>query len=134
MPLHLNRTATAMTLVVQLFGATSVSAASDLQALWRLDQIDGTPVAAMVTLDLTEQGRIAGQGPCNRYSGENQAALPALRVAALISTKMACPDLTLETVYFTALTAATAATLGKDDLLVVTGDGAGSLIFVRTPE
>lgn len=114
--------------------AQSGAAMSDMASVWRLTLIDGAEVAAEVTLDLTEEGRIAGQGPCNRYSGPNQSALPELRIGPMISTRMACPEMALEAAYFSALSAVTGAVLGKDDLLVLTADDGRSLVFRRAPE
>ncbi len=119
---------------LSLLPASGALAMSDLQGIWRLAAIDGAEVTVTVTLDLTEPGRIAGQGPCNRYSGPNGASLPDLRIGPVISTKMACPDMALEGTYFSALSGATRATLGKDDLLVLSGDGGTDLIFRRQTE
>lgn len=121
-------------LCLPLLPASPAFAQSDLAAVWRLTLIDGAGVTAEVTLDLTEEGRIAGQGPCNRYSGPNQSALPDLRIGPMISTRMACPDMTLEAAYFSALSAVTGAVLGKDDLLLLTADDGRSLIFRRAPQ
>jgi heat shock protein HslJ len=121
----------AIGLCLWLLPASGALAMSDLEGVWRLTAIGGAEVAATVTLDLTEAGRISGQGPCNRYSGPNGASLPDLRIGPMISTRMACPEMALEGDYFSALSGVTRATLGKDDLLVLSGDGAADLTFRR---
>ena len=97
--------------------------------LWRLDSLNGQPVAAEVTLDLSQADRVAGQGPCNRYFGERVALAPAFAVGALGATKMACPELALEADYFAALSAVTQVE-ESESRLVLAGPGV-ELVFMR---
>lgn len=119
--------------VVAVMAATTARADSDLADIWRLAAIDGLSFAGRATLDLTEDGRISGQAPCNRYFGANQSTLPAFNPGALASTKMACPDLALEDAFLDALSAMTSATLGKDDILMLSGAGGRTMAFSRDP-
>ena len=68
-----------------------------------LTEIIGQAVIGDVTIDFSEEGRVSGQGPCNRYFAEQLAPLPWFELGPIGSTKMACPHLEFETQYFTAL-------------------------------
>lgn len=88
---------------------------------WNLVEIDGTAATAQTTLRL-EDGRVVGQGPCNRYFGDLTGDLPGFHVENLGSTKMACADLGLEAAYFQTLTAVDHAEM-QDGKLTLTGGG-----------
>ena len=72
---------------------------------------------------------VAGQGPCNRYSGERVGLAPAFAVDALGATKMACPELALEADYLAALSAVTQVE-ESESRLVLAGPGV-ELVFLR---
>lgn len=48
-------------------------------------------------------GRVVGSGGCNRLSGRYEAARSLLRFDDLVSTRMACPDMSTENAFFDAL-------------------------------
>jgi heat shock protein HslJ len=48
-------------------------------------------------------GMLSGQGPCNQYSASYTLDGSTLTVGPITSTRMACPDLDLETTYLAAL-------------------------------
>ncbi|MGV6811145.1 MAG: META domain-containing protein, partial [Brevirhabdus sp.] len=77
--------------------------------VWTLQELDGTPFPHRATLSFPEEGKIAGQAPCNRYFGAQTAPYPWFKVDGVGSTKMACPALDQEQVFFTALSAMTLA-------------------------
>ena len=87
---------------------------------WTLLAIDGKKVTASATLTLAEDGKIAGQAPCNRYFTANTATLPALTLDAIGATRMACEALADEAAYFSALQAMTEAKV-HDGHLILTG-------------
>ena len=97
---------------------------------WRLVEINGAPAAAEVTATLTEDGRVVGQAPCNRFTAPYTGRWPDLTFAPAASTRMACPDLAAETAFFAALGAVNHAAIG-DAGLVLSGPGGVSLRFVR---
>lgn len=77
---------------------------------WQLTAIDGEPLdptafpQGLPTLDLAgEQGRVSGLAGCNRYSGPVTVQPSQLIFGALISTKMACPNLETENRFLGAL-------------------------------
>ena len=84
----------------------------------------GKPVSAHVTISFPEQGQITGQAPCNRYFAAQEAPLPWFKTGPIASTKMACPDLEIESLYFQTLSRVTLAEVQGDDLILSDGDGA----------
>lgn len=71
----------------------------------------GMDGAAVPLRDVTlrvEEKRISGKGPCNGYSAQNQAELPAVALAPIVSTKAACKNMQLENRFLSVLQSATA--------------------------
>lgn len=97
---------------------------------WTLLAIDGKKVTATATLTLAEDGKIAGQAPCNRYFTANTATLPALALEAIGATRMACEALDAETAYFSALGAMTEAQV-HDGHLILTGPDGRTMEYYR---
>lgn len=98
---------------------------------WMLVAIDGKPAAARATIEVIEPGRIAGQGPCNRWFAGQTGALPDFRAEAIGATKMACPDMAAEAAFFEALQAMTRAEITGPVTLMLTGPEGRSMEFVR---
>lgn len=98
---------------------------------WHLRAIDGTDVEMPATLTVDATGTISGRAPCNRYTGQNQAKLPEMKVPAFASTKMACDRLDDEQVFFAALSAMTRLEARADGTLVLTGPDGRSMTFAR---
>ena len=90
---------------------------------WQLIALEGQPVTWTASLALTADGKVSGQAPCNRYFGTNGATLPDLSLGALGATKMACPDLAAEAVFFEALGAMTRAELDQGHLFLIGPEG-----------
>jgi heat shock protein HslJ len=103
--------------------------------LWRAQEITGAPVPAdaRVTLSLYGDGRAVGRAGCNNYTTKYKRDGAAISFSPVISTRMACaPDLmALEQSYLGALGAATRLERRPDGVLVLTGDGAGAILFRR---
>lgn len=97
---------------------------------WRLVEMNGAPAGGGVTATLTEDGRVTGQAPCNRFTAPYSGRWPDLTFAPAAATRMACPELAAETAFFAALGAVTHAAIG-DDGLTLTGPGGVALRFVR---
>lgn len=98
---------------------------------WELLAVDGQVTDMPATLTVDAEGRIAGKAPCNRYSGQNQASLPELKLGGVAATKMACDRLADEQVFFAALAAMTRMERVDDRTLVLTGPDGRSMEFAR---
>jgi len=76
---------------------------------WKLVELNGRPVPALQRephlILKAEDGRVNGFGGCNGFMGtyELDEATARIRFGQLASTKMACPDLALETAFHEAL-------------------------------
>ena len=83
--------------------------------VWRLEQLNGEPVASSGDLQRDPQvqfdgrtGRVSGSGGCNRVSGTFVRSGSTLKLSQLASTRMACTDPALtanENQFFAALQA-----------------------------
>lgn len=54
--------------------------------------IDGNPAPEGTTMQIGEDHRVSGKGPCNRYGGQFTEANGALAILAVSQTRMACSD------------------------------------------
>lgn len=71
--------------------------------VWELRELDGTAFTAQATLTFPEPGKIAGQAPCNSYSGKMDAPYPWFDAEQMAVTRRACPELADETTFLAAL-------------------------------
>ncbi len=101
----------------------TVSGQTDTTDVWVLTELGNSPVTPRITLEFPEQGRITGQGPCNKYSGSQTVPMPWFEVKGLAATKMACPDLKLETRYFDLLQEMATAEVAGNTLILQSDDG-----------
>jgi len=88
--------------------------------------LDGTTVDAVF-----EDGRVSGQGPCNRYFADVTVESAALTIGPVGATKMSCGagiD-TAERAYFGALGWTEAHTIVGSTLMLLDGDGSELLTF-----
>lgn len=99
---------------------------------WSLSRLDGAEFGARTTLRLDGAGRLAGQGPCNRYFGTVRGTLPEFRAGAIGSTRMACTDMAAEAQVFIALQAVERAEI-IEGRLHLTGGG-HEMVFSRLPD
>lgn len=106
----------------------TVSGHGGAAATWVLRSIDGTPFAARATLTFPEEGTVAGEAPCNRYSGQQTVPYPWFSAARITSTKRACPDLDAETRYLRALGEMTLAEIAGDTL-ILSNDAGREMVF-----
>jgi heat shock protein HslJ len=72
--------------------ATPEEAATLVGPVWLAEQVAGAalPTEPQITLQFGADGRAAGKGGCNQYSGPYQAAGNGISFGAMVSTKMAC--------------------------------------------
>ena len=97
-------------------------------AVWVLHSIDSTPFEARATLTFPEEGVIAGEAPCNRYSAQQTVPYPWFSTERIISTKRACPDLEAENHYLRALSEMTLVETAGDTLLL-SNDAGREMVF-----
>lgn len=102
--------------------------ASLLGSRWVVLSADGRELAAArgeVDIHFPEPGRIAGQGPCNRYMGSYDEPDGGFRVGQAASTMMACEEEAMddEQAFLALLGEVERAWIDGDRLQLVTGDG-----------
>jgi heat shock protein HslJ len=109
--------------------AAPITSADMAQMDWILSLVDDKPALYSATLNLSEPGKLRGEGPCNRYFGsvirEGRMFAPGM----FSYTKMACEHITAETAFFQAMQGITTAQEGAGTL-VLSGSGT-ELHFVR---
>ncbi|MBO9413720.1 MULTISPECIES: META domain-containing protein [unclassified Ruegeria] len=101
----------------------TVAAYGAADRTWALQEIDGQPYEASALLRFTEDGKIAGNAPCNSYSGTLSAPYPWFEVTGLTATRAACAGLEAEGYYFAALIAMTQSEVAGDVLILRNEDG-----------
>lgn len=110
----------------------SISGYTDTDATWTLVELDGKPFTAHATIEFPSKGEVAGQAPCNTYSGTQTVPLPWFKLGPIISTEMACADLATEQQFFAALSEMTLAeTLGNT--MILTSDDGREMVFTSAP-
>lgn len=70
---------------------------------YELIAVEGVAVSGTPTLRIAADGAVSGQGPCNLFTGRNNATLPALDLGALATTRRACLQEGGEHAFFQAL-------------------------------
>jgi len=103
---------------------------------WRLVDLAGTPIVpdSKPTLAFPDVGRVAGNGSCNRFTGNVSVEGDIIKVGALASTRMACMDNNIsqqEDAYLKALQAATHFSYQYPYLLIYTEGFEQPLRFTR---
>lgn len=90
--------------------AAKGAAASLADTRWRLTALGGEPVEApggkgtVPFIQFLPGGEMSGFGGCNRFTGEFEREGGHLSIGAIVSTKMACPDIgDLEQRFFSTL-------------------------------
>jgi len=108
-----------LALALILFGQ---SALADEAALWVLSTVDGAAVDYTATLDLSQQGRLTGQAPCNRYFADAVVEGETLTLGPIGATRMACLQIKGEADYFATLSLMDSLTQ-TDETLTLRGGG-----------
>jgi len=107
----------------------TITAFSAVDGPYVLMSLDAEPLGSgTATLDVSQAGRVSGKGPCNSYSAEQKAVYPWFELGPIMSTRMACPDLDSETVYFKALSEMTLAET-QDGVLVLYNTDGREMVF-----
>lgn len=110
-----------------------LSGYADRAAIYVLTEMDGAPVAGRITIGFPESGQIAGQGPCNSYSGSQTAPYPWFEAGPIRTTRRACPALTQEAAYLTALTQMELAEV-LGGVLILSNSAGRQLVYRTEPD
>lgn len=102
----------------------------DPGSLWGLIEIDGKSFSSNALLEFPKIGRMTGQAPCNRFSAALWSTYPSFQPGPIAATPRACPELEDETRFFDALARMTLAE-ADGDILILTGEGRESMVFIR---
>jgi len=99
---------------------------------WTVTHIAGeeVPGPRAVTMEFDGEGRVAGQGPCNRYSASYQLTGEGLVISQGVSTRMACVAelMSLENVFLDTFQGSLPANIDDDGTLSL---GEGRILAVR---
>nr|WP_170541987.1 META domain-containing protein [Ruegeria arenilitoris] len=101
----------------------SVAAYGAADRTWVLQEVNGQPYEASALLRFPEDGKIAGNAPCNSYSGTLNAPYPWFEITDLTATRAACAGLEAEGFYFAALLAMTQSEVSGDVLILRNEEG-----------
>lgn len=109
-------------------GDESVAKYGAAGKVWVLSEIDGKSFLPRATMEFDRSGLISGQAPCNRYSAQQKAPYPWFEAGPAMATKMACPDLKAESVFFQALGEMSLSEVTKNTL-ILSNDAGRTMIF-----
>lgn len=101
----------------------TISGFAGTYTVWTLSDISGADFPARATIELLKPGQIAGQAPCNRYFASQDVPYPWFKVGPIGATKMACPELTHETVFLATLSRMSLAEVTGTTLILSNDDG-----------
>ncbi len=107
-----------MTAAGCVIGDETVSGYADRDAVWQLEKLDGEVFDVQAHLMFPMPGQVAGKGPCNSFSANQNVPYPWIQIERLAATRMACPDLQQERHFFRALQDMTLAEVSGDILLL----------------
>ena len=121
-----------LTLVLVSLSACAAPVTPSDQRSFALAYLDDEPFAPRATIRFVGPDRIAGQAPCNSYSANLTASLPAFATDGITSTEMACDALAAEGIFFAALAQMTSADLSGDGL-ILSNDAGRRMVFQPEP-
>jgi putative lipoprotein len=102
---------------------------------WLLEDLSGRGVIdnSHVTLQFMADGKVAGSGGCNRYSGSMALKGAQIEFTPMASTMMACAPALMdqETRYFAALTQADTVTFDRTGALLIRVKGETKPLLFR---
>lgn len=88
-----------------------------------LQSINDADFPARATITFPEEGRIAGQGPCNSFTASQEVPYPWFKAGPIAATKRACPELDAEALFFTTLSQMTLSEVSGPNLILSTAEG-----------
>jgi len=118
-------------LLASCYGDETLSAYGASDVTWQLEELDGNPFQASASLTFPEEGQVAGNAPCNSFSGQQSAPYPWVEITDLAVTRRACPDLAAEGEFLAALSEMTLAEV-SGDLLILSNDNGREMVFQAT--
>ncbi len=96
------------------------------QTDWQLTEVVNSAfkndVLSRVSMNFDDQGRLSGQAPCNRFFADYALSNDSLSLDKIGATKMACPFLKEEQVFFTQLAKVDNFEIKQNILLLKQGD------------
>lgn len=110
----------------------TISGYADTAATYRLQSMNGLPVAARATISFPEEGVVAGQAPCNSFSASQTAPYPWFQLGPMRVTRMACPNLDVEQAFFRNLAQMTLAEVGGA-VLILSNEAGDEMVFQADP-
>lgn len=123
-----------LALLAGLPASPAFAQADPAGATWVVEDIMGAGVVdrAQSTLQMLPDGRVAGSGGCNRFTGKGAVAGGRVEIGLLATTRMACAPALMdqEDKYLKALAASRRYEIGGDGLMrFFDGKGAATLRF-----
>lgn len=100
----------------------------DPNAEFHLIELDGRAFDATATIQFSAAGEVVGQTPCNRYFAQQSLPYPWIKIDGIGATRMACPDLPLETAFLLALGKMTLAE-AVGTTLILSNDAGRKMVF-----
>ncbi|WP_245815105.1 META domain-containing protein [Shimia gijangensis] len=104
----------------------------DGEKLWILTEIDGVEFAARATLLFGEDNKVTGQAPCNSFFTKQTKPYPWIGFDPIGSTRMACPEMNKETLFFNTLGKMTLAEV-SGDVMILSNDSGRQMVFKAAP-
>lgn len=99
-----------------------ISKFADADQTYVLQTLNDVPFAAYATISFSP-GHVAGTGPCNAFSTTQTAPYPWFDIGPILTTRMACPDLEAETVFFATLDRVTQSEVLEGTIILSNTDG-----------
>lgn len=96
---------------------------ADPNAVFVLQEMDGTPFKERATIQFDTTGQVRGTGPCNRYSATLSVPYPWFELGPIAASRRACPALSIEAAFFRNLTAMRLAEVQGRVLILSTTEG-----------
>ncbi len=116
--------------VIAKFSISQSTPNAKLDGTWELDYISGSRITfeglypnnkPTIQFDM-EKGQISGNGSCNRYNGTVKINDHQISFGAIASTKMMCPNIQGEDLYFQTLKKIDKFDVRDDQLTFIMGD------------
>ncbi len=95
---------------------------------YHLTELNGKPAPFTATIRFEPKGKITGKAPCNRYFTVSEDPYPWLKIGPIGATKVACPDLKNEALYFETLESMTLAE-ASGPVLILSNDDGDEMVF-----
>ena len=129
--------ASVVALTLMVLGLPALAQSAELAGSeWRPEWVDGatSPSGTEVLVRFEAEGRVTGNGGCNRFFGSYKVTGDALEFGPLGATRMACPDPIMdhETALFKVLEAAKRFKRNGAKLTLFDAGGAELMQFVQT--